>query len=357
VLLSPCNRDQFDIFKLIQSVNPGLKPLSELDWHEREKVWETLTRQIMSDLAIGAEPPARTKPAHPPCTVSKPGRKKIPPLLHYHFDRKEQEAQIDEALRAEGSTGILFCVAHGDERECHDKFLEHLAREILPEILGQNRECPAAKEFHVDLPACDRSDEFRRRLLRYLGLAVLKKSTATRDELDSAFVTLGRPVVIQARLTTQEWTGERRAAVYQFLDFWDDWPERPAMFRPVVFLVVIYQRGTGRGLLGWYRRLSMRRANRRFREHINAITNRPARRARTLVLDELRGVEQSDLENWANDETIRRFSSERDLLAGVRALWKCPGLCDADQRIPMEIAARELKRLLDPENAHPGVPL
>jgi hypothetical protein len=185
---------------------------------------------------------------------------------------------------------------------------------------------------------------------------VLKKSTATRDELDLAFVTLGRPVVIQARLTTQEWTGERRAAVYQFLDFWDDWPERPAVFRPVVFLVVIYQRGTGRGLLGWYRGLSMRRANRRFREHINTITSRPARKARTLVLDELRGVEQSDLENWANDERMRRFFGERDLLAEVRDLWKRLGLCYADQRVPMAVVALELKRLLDPENAHPRVP-
>jgi hypothetical protein len=100
----------------------------------------------------------------------------------------------------------------------------------------------------------------------------------------------------------------------------------------------------------------MRRTNQRFREQIRAIATRPAGRARALVLDELRGVERSDLENWANDERMRRFSGGRDLLREVRALWNRPGLCDADQRIPMEVIARELKRLLDPERPNFGVP-
>jgi hypothetical protein len=266
----------------------------------------------------------------------------------------EQEAQLDEALRGEGSAGPLVCIAHGDELQCHDKFLECLIRESLPSILDPNREHPIAKEFHVDLPACNRLDEFGTRLLRYLGLAVLKKSTASRDEVDAALATLGRLVVIQARLNTHEWKSARRTAVQHFLDFWCDWPERPARFRLLVFLVVIYQRGTGRGLLGWYGRLRMQRANKLFRSHIDAIARQPARTPRALVLEELRGVEQSDLENWAKDERMRAYAEGRDLVHEVRTLWNRPELRDTDRRIPMEVVARELKRLLDRETANSG---
>jgi hypothetical protein len=353
VLLSPCDLDGFVIFQQrVQAVNPALKALSELSRHGSEKVWETLTRQIKSDLSLLAGSSASTDLARSRRAVSNRAGRKVPPLLHYHCDRMEQEAQLDQALRSPSSSGPLVFLAHGDERQCHDKFLERVARKSLPEILDPNGEHPAAKEFRVELPGCERPDEFRPRLLRYLGLTVLKKSTATTDELDAAFAALGRPVIVSARLNTREWVGGRRAAIQLFLDFWGDWPERPARFRPVVFLVVIYQRGPSRGLFGWYWRLCMRRANRRFREHLNAIASRTEGRTPALVLDELRGMEQSDLENWANDETLRRFLGGRDLLNEVRALWNCPGLRDADDRIPMEVVARELKRLLDPESAN-----
>jgi hypothetical protein len=61
VLLSPCDLDRYPSLLKLQSVNPNLQPLSELNRNEKERVWSRLAALIKQDLAQSRqdEDPAR----------------------------------------------------------------------------------------------------------------------------------------------------------------------------------------------------------------------------------------------------------------------------------------------------------
>jgi hypothetical protein len=274
-------------------------------------------------------------------------RREVPALLHYHCDRFDQENQIEEALKRSGRDGPLVFIVHGDEYQCHDKFLERLSLISLPRILGLDPDRSGVKEYLINFPsALTDCRKFREQLMKNLGLRVLKRSTATVDEIAEVFARLSWPIVVQARLLTDEWVRGGRVAIISFLDFWREWPVRDAKFHPLVFLIVTYQRRSGLGLLSWYHRIVRQRANARLRRFLDSLT-RHSNPTGVVVLDELRGITQNDLEVWAQDMYTQQFCGERDLLSEVRGLCRRPGFRDPEGRIAMELIAAELRRLLD----------
>jgi hypothetical protein len=52
VLLSPCDLSRYQSLRLIQAVNPGLKPLSEMTRNQRERVWSALVASITENLKM-----------------------------------------------------------------------------------------------------------------------------------------------------------------------------------------------------------------------------------------------------------------------------------------------------------------
>jgi inactive STAND/Domain of unknown function (DUF4145) len=272
--------------------------------------------------------------------------REVPALLHFHCDRFDQEHQIEETLRQHTHAGPLVFIVHGDEYQCHDKFLERLSLISLPRILGLDQNCIGVKEYLINFPS-SLSDprRFRDQLLKNLSLRVLNRSSATADEIAGLFVRLSVPVILQVRVLTDEWVQGGRAIITSFLDFWAEWPVQAARFQPLVFLNVTYQRRSGAGLLGWHRRIARQRANARLRRFLDSLATVSCRRG-VVILDELLGVTQNDLEVWAQDMYTQQFCGDRDLLGEVRDLCRQPGLRDPEGRIAMEIIAAELKRIL-----------
>jgi hypothetical protein len=278
-------------------------------------------------------------------------RREVPALLHYHCDRFDQENQIEEALKCSGRDGPLVFIVHGDEYQCHDKFMERLSLISLPRILGLDQDRCGVKEYLVNFPSALSDDrKFREQLMKNLGLRVLKRGTATVDEIAEVFTRLAWPIVVQARLLTDEWVRGGRSAIISFLDFWMEWPIRDVKFHPLIFLIVTYQRCSGLGSLSWYRRIARQRANAHLRDYLDSLT-RYFNQSRVVVLDELQGITQNDLEVWAQDMYTQQFCGERDLLREVRDLCRRPGFRDPEGRIAMEVIAEELKRLLDARRA------
>jgi hypothetical protein len=298
-----------------------------------------------------SSPPDAQARAKPPNAHVQPGRRKtreVPALLHYHCDRFDQESQIEETLRRTTHDGPLVVIVHGDEYQCHDKFLERLSLISLPRILELDQDRASVKEYLINFPsALSDARRFREQLLKNLGLRVLNRSTATADEIAGLFVRLAVPIVIHARLLTDEWVHGGRAIITSFLDFWQQWPARDARFRLLVFLNVTYQRRCGRGLLSWPRRIARERANAQLRRFLDLLS-KLASPTGLVILDELRGVTQNDLEVWAQDMYTQQFCGERDLLREVRDLCRRPGFRDPEGRIAMEVIAEELKRMLGP---------
>jgi hypothetical protein len=271
------------------------------------------------------------------------------PYLHYHCDRFDQEHQIEHTLKCQGQIGPVVFVIHGDEFQCHDKFVERLKLISLPRILGLDQDNSGVKEYLVDFPS-DVSDrrKFRDQLTKHLGRRVLNRSTATVAEIAEVFARVGSPIVVHARILTDEWVRGGREMISAFFDFWAQWPAQDERFRPLVFLIVTYQRRSGLGVLRWRRRIARERANARLRKFFDSLSQ-IASPPGVVILDELRGVTQNDLELWAQDMYTQQFCGERDLLGEVRELCRRPGFRDAEGRIAMQFIAIELKQLLGAE--------
>jgi hypothetical protein len=306
-------------------------------------VIETI-RQLLA--AAGGDSSTTQREGGPGGRSARGSRREIPALLHYHCDRDDQESQLEEALKCGEANAPLVCIIHGDEDQCHDKFLERLSHITLPRVHGLDQEEVPVKEYAINYPAnfAD-ARKFRDRLLRNLGLEVLNRSVTKAEEIADVFARLAVPVVIQAGLLTDEWLRGGRASVDPFLGFWADWPGGESRYRLLVCLRVTYRLGP-RGWFGWYRRLILRRANARLRTFLCSQHYADAARPGVVLLDELRGVTQNELEAWSLAKYTQQVCGDRDLLAEVRALCGRPGFRDREGRIAMVKVAGELKRLL-----------
>jgi hypothetical protein len=254
-------------------------------------------------------------------------------------------------LKCPGQDGPLVFIVHGDEYQCHDMFLERLIWKKLPDFLGLDQERIGVKGYRLDFPsALSDAGKFREQLLKNLGRGVRYSSTATVAEIAEVFARRAQPFIIHTLMATDEWVHGGRATITSFLEFWAHWPARGAKFRPLIFLIVKYRQYSGLGWLSWYRRIAWQRANAELRNFLDSLT-RNSSPSEVVILEELRGVTQTDLEAWAHDMVVQEYCRERDLRGEVQDLCRRPGFLDPEGRIAMEVIAVELKRLLGPGGA------
>jgi hypothetical protein len=282
---------------------------------------------------------------------SRPPGREIPALLHYHCDRDDQDRQLEEALKLGGTDAPLVCVIHGDEDQCHDKFLERLTRITLPRVLGLDQNQVGVKEYLIKYPSnFPDARGFRDQLMRNLSRQVPVRGAATENEVAGTLAQFPCPVVIQALLNMDEWLRVGSVSVDPFLDFWAEWPGQGARYRLLVCLLITYWAGP-QGWRAWIQRRKLQRANAALRAFLGSRWSSAVPRPGIVLVDELRGVTQHDLEAWSLDPSTREFCGDRDLHAEVRALCRRPGFLDREGRVAMEKVAEALKKLLTQPSA------
>ena len=74
-------------------------------------------------------------------------RRNIPDLLPYMVDRRAQEDEIRTILQQASpqSPKPLVVMVHGDEYQCHDKFVDRLVTYTLPMVLSLGRPIGTAR--------------------------------------------------------------------------------------------------------------------------------------------------------------------------------------------------------------------
>jgi hypothetical protein len=277
---------------------------------------------------------------------SKP--RKLLNSLHNNCDHDEQERKIWRALKEAGDSGPMVVIVHGGEDQCDDRFLERL-RHKLPQFLKLDQEQGAVEDFRIKFPsALPKSGKFHDQLVENLSEQVLEGYTGTLEEIAGKFAKLKKPIVIiQTRLITDVWVKGGSAIIESFLEFWGRWQILDGKFRLLVFLNVTYQRPPARRWLIWPRGSDRQRANKQLRAFLEQRSSSPG----VVVLDELRGVSEYDLVHWAEHKDAQKHYGGRDLLRDVRALCRRLGFCDSEQRIPMQVIADELERMLKASGA------
>ena len=263
----------------------------------------------------------------------------IPPLLTYLCDRKLQEAVLEETISRLPEPPLpLIGIVHGDDEQCHEKFLECLLEVCLPRMLEAK-----PKKYPLTWPSTLQSlNQLDSWLHSRLAHGVLNKSDAPLEAIHRYLAKLPVPVVIHTHLLTEDFDRYGGDLINRFMEFWQQWPELAPKQRLLVFLFVKYPLKRTSSLL---QRWCYRRKNKRLARMIATFDFSRFNRLQGLVLPQLEGIKRADVENWAHEDAAD-YCGAANVFPAIRQLFEDWEKQHAADNIPMEQLVDRLERLL-----------
>jgi len=270
-------------------------------------------------------------------------RIKIPELLPYLSDRSEQQFKLREALQEfepKKPRRPFIGIVHGDERECHDMFCVRLQKDLLPNLLRLDTEQELIATYVHEWPVAEGNPLKRfEQLQASLARTLTGSMSAELPELVKIIAQHETPVLIRAHLATEVWQKNETELLHRWLDFWNSWPDLILGRRLFVFLNIQYKRAIPRPFL---LKPKSEKRNDEVREAIKRIDFSAYQGLAGVVLPELKGITQSEVEDWVRQYACQ-FCHPHELFPKVRELFDAAKM----ERIPMEILAIKLKALLE----------
>ncbi|MDJ0704167.1 MAG: hypothetical protein QNJ46_12860 [Leptolyngbyaceae cyanobacterium MO_188.B28] len=275
--------------------------------------------------------------------------RETPSLLPYLADRSDQEYALGKFIRTlqgEIPPGPLVILIHGDEFQCHLKFMERLKTLSLPRILAKYYSADpdeiVIQEHQLDWPSgLKELSDLSERLQVDLAETVLDDPYASLGEINQAFYRFPGIKMISTTLLTSEWKDCRVNVLEKLLEFWQQWPPLMPDQKLIVCISVKYQlmRSRPSGKFGlswlfnfwkcwkaWRRRKHCQQINAEIGKGIDAIAASNFERFDRLfgiVLPKLTGVRRSHVEDWVRSEA-KEFLGEANLailMGAVRDMY------------------------------------
>ncbi|HAC65070.1 MAG TPA: hypothetical protein DCF68_16465 [Cyanothece sp. UBA12306] len=173
--------------------------------------------------------------------------REVPPLLPYLANRSTQEFELGNVLQYSLNQiplYPLFCIIHGDEFQCHYKFLERLQKVSLPRMLEFDVNQIVVQKYHLKWPS--ELKDFNKSsawLCKNLADAVLGRSFASLQDINKAFYKYPAPVIIYTNLLTEDWKKQGFQILDSLLSFWQGWPDLISNQQLIVCVCIKYQFG------------------------------------------------------------------------------------------------------------------
>jgi len=295
-------------------------------------------------------------------------KREMPSLLPYLPNRAEQEFELNNALQKllqRASSCPLVCIVHGDELQCHDKFLERLTKVSLPRLLRLNPHQTVIKAFPLNWPSELKDlSKIHERLSQDLANTVREDSFASLEEINEDFCKSYDLVIIQIHLLTDDFRQKESDILTKLLHFCQKWPALISNQRLIICLFVKYQNEQETcsrlswldWLLSWrrvfFRRRRRRQINRKIQQQIEVLSASEFNEFNRLVgvvLPKLSGVNRTEVENWARSAPTKEFVGETEiemLISKVRDMFDRWEERNSLNTIPMDYLAEELRGLL-----------
>jgi hypothetical protein len=146
----------------------------------------------------------------------------LPPVLPFLCNRSEQEGGLVDLLQAQSGSAPIACVVHGHKWEAHDEFLDRLR------YLGALEDILNARDVGIAVHAIQlshdrmREGRFHDALASALKAAVVRRRTATDDELRAFFARLAQPIVAVLQLTSAQFEAGAESPVRNLISAWRD---------------------------------------------------------------------------------------------------------------------------------------
>ncbi|MFK0732605.1 MAG: hypothetical protein ACFKPT_04825 [Gloeotrichia echinulata GP01] len=291
-------------------------------------------------------------------------QRKIPPLLPYLVNRSQQEHELEKSIKKlmqKAPLSPIICIIHGDEFQSHDKFLERLHTVLLPRLLGQD----SIKKYYLPSPPKFKnyheiSDYLRNRLAEI----VIKRNSASLEEINGFFNKSPIPILIHTCLLTEQLQKQESEILHNLLNFWQTLPIQINQNLIICILIQYQTRRKKRTKKSNKISLFLRfvryffnldryqRVNQKISQQIELLSQSnfdKFNRLSGLVLPELTGINRGDVEDWVRMEYTQNVIGEAmadKLLKEIRELFYEWEEHNSSDTIPMDDLAENLIKLL-----------
>lgn len=294
--------------------------------------------------------------------------KTLPPLLPYLANRKEQESQLGDVFVKfiqQPPPYHLVCIIHGDESQCHYNFLERMRKFSLPKWLELDPEEPIIPTYHLEWPAKLKDlRNLQNQLCKNLAESVLGNSLHSSEKINDFFSNYPHPVIIHTHILTEDLQKQGLEVFNKLSDFCLHLHQKITNQKLIIYIFIKYKNkrkktdkylwmkwlfSFGRDFFKQYR---CQRINKKVRQYLQNLANSNLNHFQPLsviVLPELEGINQAEVENWVRSEYTKQLVGE----AMIEPLIQQVGMMFADweaqqssDTIPMHDLAEKLVELL-----------
>ncbi len=269
---------------------------------------------------------------------------RIPPLLPDLCNRVHQDTAFDMALRAglkRPSRRPFVFVLFGDDAERHHGFRDRLAKVRIPHTLGLDPAEVSVSTVSLDHLSLAVYGDAHEAFRAELGNKLMDDRGASMEQLSAYVHSHELPLLMSSLFIGSDTLANLRKMIPGMLAFWSRWPDLPPDRSVMHGLIVRLETRDGESPAEAGAREDIRRFLGRLAGKAGGFRDYPA--VAGGVLPELKSVERSDVELWADLPAVKRFSNIEP--SDVKDLYARTDLLRPDRSMPMEILYKQIYQL------------
>ncbi len=275
---------------------------------------------------------------------------KVPKLLPYLPNRKQQEMMLDQSLQTclqKNNHKPLVCIIHGDKSQGHDTFLERTREVFLPTRFKPDERYPIKKYSIRFTKYINNKNNFYEQLQNTLATEITNYSFNSIQEINNCIS--NDPTMIYVNLSVEEWYKIEIEVIGFFLEFWQKWTSMCSGQFLMVCLSIKYPTEEN---LSFCKRYRLRKMKRKFIGQLERCVDAKLNQLNQIigtVLPELEGVRQEHVDDWLSIEVKKQFQDDsiiEHLDNQIKFLYTKWRKQNPSKTIPMNYLAGKLRKLL-----------
>ncbi len=276
-----------------------------------------------------------------PNQIPTPDISVVSPILSYLADRSPQATELELTLdECEDNLHEkpLICIIHGNELECHNKFIERLEQVMLPDVLNSLGNMPVELNT-VEWPSMNAKTIIRyKKLINNIRNVLTGDRRANMEKIKETLDKQLNPQMISFMLPVAAWEKNEDELIKKWLEYWNEFPDLNIGKKLMVFLCIKYKDIPDGDAVGANDFEDM---NKSARDFIGTLEYEEYTNIVGLTMEELKAIKYSDVDSWL-DKHSKEFCDDAELRKMVMKFYE--GRSNKD--VPMLDLAAKLNELM-----------
>lgn len=270
--------------------------------------------------------------------INQANNPKPPEFLPYLTDRDAQEHQLAKSLKSGQPAKPCVFIIHGDEYQCHDKFLERLRSVSLPKMVdlfchSRSTDLTINPYTISWIEKTKEQNTFADRYHAGISKKVFGKIDTTPEEINRILSANSTVTIFDTHILSEDCLQNSKLPIDLFLNFWSEWPTLNTNQHLIIFLFIKYELKEKSSFLI---RHKYKQLNNKIRRDLNSLSI-SAYQLNGAVLPELGNISRRHCEEWMRDDTVRQYLKNGE--TKIREFFEQWENRHHKTEIPMEIIA------------------